>query len=197
MNKPIERDDLERRITVDAKFEVRQDGDNPPVLVGYAAVFNQLSDDLYGFRERIVPGAFNASTNSDIRALFNHDPNIILGRTTSGTLKVMEDSHGLKVEIMPPDTQVARDLITSMRRGDIDQMSFGFRTRNDLWEDDGGEAIRTLLEVDLFDVSPVTFPAYPQTDIAVRSMNAWRESKKPATTDFTIQRRRLDLAELE
>lgn len=152
------------------EFRVDTENDKPK-MYGHAAMFDSLSEDLGGFRERIAPGAFSKSLESaDIRALFNHDSNIVLGRNKSGTLRLKEDKTGLAIEIDPPDTQAARDLIVSMDRGDISQMSFGFRTISDKWAKLDGEWIRTLLEVDLFDVSPVTYPAYAATDIAVRSM---------------------------
>jgi len=158
---------LERRAF---SFEVKAAETEKPKIAGYAAVFNKLSQDLGGFRELIKPGAFAKTIqNADVRALWNHDPNYVLGRTKSGTLKLEEDETGLYIEIDPPDTQWARDLMESIRRGDVDQMSFGFRTVADSWRTENGETIRELLEVELFDVSPVTFPAYPQTSVGVRS----------------------------
>jgi len=146
------------------------EGTEQPKIVGYAAVFNQLSEDLGGFREKIAPGAFRKTIQeADIRALWNHDSNYVLGRNKSGTLKLEEDNHGLRIEITPPNTTWARDLITSIKRGDVDQMSFGFRAIKDRWEVDDGQNIRTLLEVSLFDVSPVTYPAYSQTAVSTRA----------------------------
>lgn len=140
--------------------------DEPPVIRGYAAVFDQLSDDLGGFREKIRPGAFARSLEeSDVRALWNHDANYVLGRNRARTLHLDEDAHGLRVTIMPPDAQWARDLIASMERGDVDQMSFGFYTREEAWPE---PRTRELIDVELFDVSIVTYPAYPQTSAAVR-----------------------------
>jgi HK97 family phage prohead protease len=151
----------------------------PAKISGRAAVFNQYSEDLGGFNEIILPGAFtNTLKNDDVRALLNHDSNYILGRTSSGTLKLNENSSGLDFEATPPDTQWARDMITSMQRGDLTQMSFGFRTIQDDWAMVGNKIIRTLMEVRLFDVSPVTFPAYPQTSASVRSaFEAFREGR--------------------
>jgi uncharacterized protein len=197
MNNQFKCDEIERRIFSRTNFEIREINNQPTVLIGYAAIFNQLSEEIYGFRERIAPGAFATSLGNDVRALFNHDPNLILGRTTSGSLSLLEDSKGLRVEITPPDTQLARDLIISMRRGDIDQMSFGFRTKKDNWEEIDGQTVRTLIDVDLFDVSPVTFPAYPQADIAVRSFESWKKDKNIKIRDYTLQRYRLNLAEIE
>ena len=161
---------IERRTFPLTEFRMEEKGSDPPKIVGYAAVFNQLSEDLGGFREKIAPGAFKKTIQeADIRALWNHNPDYVLGRNKSGTLKLEEDNHGLRIEVTPPDTTWAKDLITSMKRGDVDQMSFGFRTIKDRWEGERGNNIRTLLEVELYDVSPVTYPAYPQTTVEARS----------------------------
>lgn len=206
--------DIDQHVTPDGRelraldlesLEVRKgDGDdNKRTIVGYAAVFDKLSEPMFGFREKIAKGAFAKTIKeADIRALFNHDPNHVLGRTKAGTLRLKEDSKGLKIEIDPPDTQIARDLMTSIERGDIDQMSFGFRVVKDEWDrKDDGSLIRTLLEVRLFDVSPVTFPAYPQTSVQVRDyLQALAdESRAGAHSDLDWQadarRRQLELAE--
>lgn len=158
------------------------EADEPPKITGYAAVFNKDSDDLGGFIERIKPGAFKkALPASDTRALFNHDTNYPLGRVSAGTLRLKEDKDGLFMEIDPPDTQYARDLMVSIERGDVREQSFGFTVVSDTWEDiDKDVARRTINEVgELFDVSPVVFPAYPDTDVAVRSLE---EKKKDAAT---------------
>jgi len=153
------------------KFEFRAKGDEKPKIRGYAAVFNKLSDVLGGFREKIAPGAFRKTLKeADVRALFNHDPNVVLGRTSTGTLSLKEDDKGLFMEIEPPDTAPARDLLTLIERGDVDQASFAFRVIVDEWKNEESEMpIRTLKEVQLFDVSPVTYPAYPQTSVDVRA----------------------------
>lgn len=175
---------LERRhFTLDAlHVEKREDGKRR--IVGHAAVFNQLSEDLGGFREQIAPGAFaEAIEKDDVRALYNHNPDHILGRTVAGTLKLAEDARGLAIEIDPPDTQIARDLLVSIERGDISQMSFGFSIRpngQDWAKDDDGRVIRTLKRVRLFDVSPVTYPAYPQTDVALRELRGWEQEASNA-----------------
>jgi HK97 family phage prohead protease len=105
----------------------------------------------------------------DVRALWNHNSDYVLGRNVSGTLALDEDEHGLRVAITPPDTQWARDLLVSMKRGDVDQMSFGFMTREDAWGQGDDGLTRELIDVDLFDVSVVTYPAYPQTSAEARS----------------------------
>jgi HK97 family phage prohead protease len=174
--------DFERRVAVlDALRIVRsEDKAAPPKIVGHAALFDSLSEDLGGFRERIAPGAFaEAITKDDVRALFNHDPNFIIGRNRSGTLKLAEDTRGLAIEITPPDNQTIRDLVVApIERGDVSQMSFGFTVRpggQDWAKDDEGRTVRTLKRVRLFDVSPVVFPAYTATDVAMRALRAWQE----------------------
>lgn len=154
--------------------ELRADGpDEADLIRGYAAVFDQLSEDLGGFRERIAPGAFRRSVESgDVRALWEHNPQYVLGRTRAGTLALAEDARGLRVEIRPPDTVWAGDLRRSLERGDVNQMSFGFTVRDETWDQEDGATVRTLKDVDLFDVSIVTFPAYPQTSAEARDKAA-------------------------
>lgn len=157
------------------------DTNGAPHIRGYAAVFDTLSLplNLWGpipVREKVRPGAFSKTLReSDIRALMNHDPNYVLGRNKSGTLALKEDAKGLAVDITPPDTQWARDLAVSMRRGDVNQMSFQFKSLRDEWEKGhdptGGEvANHTLIEARLYDVSVVTFPAYPTTSAGMRDI---------------------------
>lgn len=194
--------DLERRyFAVDGlSVEIRGEG-KAPVIRGHAAVFSSLSEDLGGFREQVAPGAFaDAIEQDDVRALFNHDPNFILGRNRAKTLRMKEDATGLAVEIDAPDTQTIRDLVLApMERGDITQMSFGFTVRpnGQNWaKDDEGRTIRTLTKLRLFDVSPVVFPAYPATDVAVRALRAWSETLVPAVPMNLIRaRQRQALAE--
>jgi HK97 family phage prohead protease len=161
-------DKTERRIFAIDELRVEKDADKGTTLTGYAAVFDTLSVDLGGFRETIAKGTFSESLQGDVRALWNHDSNHVLGRTKSGTLKLAEDAKGLRVEIHPPES--AAPFVESIRRGDVDQMSFGFKTVTDEWEtDENGQTTRTLLKADLYDVSPVTFPAYPATEVSARA----------------------------
>lgn len=143
-------------------------------LVGYAIVYNSLSTDLGGFREIIKPGAAaKALQHSDVRALWNHDSNIVLGRSKSGTLRMKEDPHGLLVEIDLPNTTAADDLLESVRRGDVSQMSFGFQIApgGEQWSREDGKQIRTITEFAyIFDVSPVTFAAYEATVVSARAL---------------------------
>ena len=118
----------EERTFALAGVEVRSGDGEPPVIVGHAAVYNRWSEDLGGFKERVLPGAFTKTlVGGDVRALFNHDPNFLLGRTKSGTLTLADEAKGLHFEANPPDTQTIRDLVLEpMRRGDVDQCSFSF-----------------------------------------------------------------------
>ena len=176
-------------------FDLRADEDGERVLRGYAAVFNRWSEDLGWFIEQIAPGAFkNSLKNDDIRSLWNHDTADVLGRNMAKTLELKEDDTGLAIKIMLPDTQSGRDHYATVKRGDVSQMSFGFTTIADAWRWEKDKTPeRTLEEVRLWEVSPVTFPAYPDTSIAARSMDhekkavfGWRES-------LDLRRRALDV----
>ena len=162
-----------RRIwTVPDECQIRANYDEPkiPKIVGYAAVFDTTVEIWAGYSERIAPGAFTKTIqDDDVRALINHDPNYVLGRNKSGTLKLSEDNVGLRYEITPPDTQVARDLMTLLKRKDISQSSFGFNIIGEKRDTSTkGKLVRTITEAKLFDVSPVTYPAYPTTQAEVR-----------------------------
>ena len=153
------------------RIERRAEGEMP-TLAGYATVFNQRSVELWGFYEVIEPGAFAASlaAGDDVRALWNHDPNWILARSTNGTLRMKEDDHGLAVEIDPIDTPVVRGFVASIERQDVSQMSFAFVAEDAQWEvDDNEQWLRRILRAKLYDVAPVTYPAYQQTEIGLRS----------------------------
>jgi len=191
--------DVEQRYQT-GDMEVRQHEDGSRTLVGHAAVFDSLSQDLGGFRERIRQGAFaqTLNENQDVRALFNHDSGQVLGRTTNGTLRLSEDDTGLRIEVDPPDTQTARDAMTSIERGDISQMSFAFRVRaggQEFEEREDNEIIRTLTDVELFEVSPVTFPAYPDTSIALRELRHAQSQNKVTSATWTrlsLKKKHLD-----
>src|SRR5262245_20379553 len=158
------------------------DGEGEAKIEGYAAVFNSPSEDLGGFREVILPGAFDRALKDkhDVRALVDHDPGKILGRTKSGTLALDVDEHGLKASIAPPDTQVARDTRTSIQRGDLDGMSFAFRTITDQWHEEEGESIRELVDLELLDVSVVAYPAYTATQVSARALEHVKRAPAPA-----------------
>jgi len=177
--------ELERRF-ITSEIRATDADDGTTTIEGHAAVFNIDSEDLGGFVERIAPGAFtNALARpDDIRALFNHDPNMVLGRNTAGTLALSEDDTGLRYKLDLPDTQPGRDLAVSMKRGDVSQSSFGFRVTKQSWElVNNAPDIRTIEEAELFDVSPVTYPAYPDATVAVRSHSEAVEDARPNQTD--------------
>lgn len=191
-----ERRYVDQRLAVETRAEADGGGVE---LVGHAAVFDQwttlYSGKYWEWREIVRPKAFKRAIKEkqDVRALLNHDPNFVIARTKAGSLKLSEDETGLLAVIVPPDTQTIRDLVVEpIRRGDIDQMSFAFLPRTSDEEtikekkdvtiiDRGGERItiryegekrieeREVLDADLYDVSPVTYPAYVGTDIGVRS----------------------------
>jgi HK97 family phage prohead protease len=150
------------------QIETRQGGS--PVIRGYSAVFNSLSKNLGFFKERIAPGAFARSIREDdIVALFNHDPNYPLGRTSNGRLKLHEDSRGLHMQVSPTATSYAADLVTNIRDGTVPGQSFSFTNAKDTWSREDGIEVRTLVGMRVLDVSPVVFPAYTATDVQVRS----------------------------
>lgn len=151
------------------------------MVSGYAAVFNQESEDLGGFIEIIKPGAFRDVLENDVRALWNHDQNYLLARTTSGTLKIAEDARGLYYEFDAPHTTYGNDLLELLRRGDVTQSSFGFTIKKDEWVSRNGVTYRYIHSVArLFDVSPVTYPAYPATTSQLKSQ-ASAEAREDAT----------------
>lgn len=146
---------------------------------GTAIVFNALSEQLggrLGFRERIAPEAVDRTLRSglDVRALIDHDPSKIIGRTKAGTMRLDKTAQGLQVTIDPPDTTAARDILESIQRGDVSGMSFGFRTLEDKWDEKQDPPVRTVVDMEVFDISIVSFPAYPQTDVGLRSLQSLR-----------------------
>ena len=165
---------VERRMfdleTVDLRV-LREEG-QPPRIEGHGAVFNKWSLPISGyFRERILPGAFSKTLqeSGDIPSLYNHDPNMVLGRTSNKRLELKEDDTGLWFRVTPTDTVYARDLFTNIEEGNVTGNSFGFMAVKDRWsQDEKGIATREIIEARLLDVGPVTFPAYPDTDVAVR-----------------------------
>lgn len=183
----------------EADIEVRMDGDKNTVR-GYAAVFNKESHDLGGFIEVIEPGAFSNVLTDDVRALIDHKSELILGRTESGTLRIGEDEVGLWYEYDSPNTSYANDLLESMKRGDVTQSSFGFSVNQNgqKWEKRGDKMYRSITGVSkLFDVSPVTYPAYPDTSVAARSLDKLNEEKTAILEADKVDRdkiiRQLDL----
>ena len=180
--------DMERRcVTVDLRASA-EDGRR---LEGYAVVFGSMSEDLGGFREVIEPGAFSEALGNrpDVRALFNHDPSFVLGRTTNGTLALTQDGHGLRMAVTMPDTSYARDVYELVQRGDVSQMSFAFSVRKggETWATEDGRRVRRLRSLDLFDVSVVTYPAYQATTVAARALEMAQETEDDSQAAATIE----------
>lgn len=174
----IERRDYELADANELVVETRSDG--RAAIVGYAAVYNRLSLDLGGFREEILPGAFDrvlSKRGKDVVALFNHDSNIVLGRSSSGTLELSSDDKGLKYVVTPPVSRA--DVLELIQRRDVRGSSFAFTVdpKNESFRTgEDGKAIRQIREVSgLYDVGPVLNPAYPSTSasVAMRSYEAW------------------------
>lgn len=166
---------IERRCVFGPDAEVRAKKDaagKVTGLEGYAARYESLSVNLGGFVEKIARGAFTRAIKdkADVRGLFNHNPDHVLGRVSSGTLRLEARDVGLWMDVDLPDTTTARDVAALVGRGDITGQSFGFRTVRDQWDLAQPVPVRTLLDVDIFDVGPVTFPAYERTSVGARSV---------------------------
>lgn len=189
--KPFQRRLISNQTFASPAIKKRSEGDSSlPQITGYAAVFYNAGEPGTEYRlwddmvERIRPGAFDrAVKEDDVRALFNHDANKVLGRNKSGTLRLSVDARGLKYEIDPPETETAKELLAGLSRGDISGSSFTFIPTKVVWEEvralDGGGStyVRWIEDVALFDVGPVTFPAYEATD---------SEAKGRSTSDFSV-----------
>lgn len=173
-------------------------GDDKRTLIGYAAVFERLADIGGYFQEKIAAGAFAGAKDGDVRALVDHDSGRVIGRTKSGTLRLSEDGTGLRVEIDVPNTTDGNDLWALVERGDISGMSFGFRVTKETWDETGDAPVRTIEALELIEVSAVAFPAYDDTSIGVRALEAARaEAEKDKAnaekraTDAAAARRRI------
>jgi len=191
---------MEKRIfNIETRVDSTEDGRD--LVVGHASVYDSRSNNLGGFYEFIERGAFNEEliSNSDVRALINHDPNLILARNTSGTLNLTADERGLKYEFEMPETSYGKDLAISMKRGDITQSSFAFTVAEDDWSTDAdGNNIRTIKKIDrLYDVSPVTYPAYNMAEsdlvVAKRGLKEYQESLVEETKEEIIEEKENNL----
>ena len=165
---------IERRALAAAP-ELRGAG-SAKMAAGYAALFNSRTQIGDWFSEEIAPGAFTETLKTaDVRALIDHNSGRVIGRSTAGTLRLKEDERGLMAEIDLPNTTDGRDLAILMERGDISGMSFGFRVTKETWDETGEMPVRTIQALDLFEVSAVAFPAYEDTEIALRSLEGMRK----------------------
>lgn len=144
------------------EFRMESAEQNGNTIRGYAAIYNSDSEWMGGFYEQIATGAFDGVMENDVRAYFNHDENLLLGRVSSGTLRISTDKRGLFYEVDLPNTTYANDLAELMKRGDVNQSSFAFLIEKDRWEQRDGTTYRIIEKVSrLLDVSPVSQPAYP------------------------------------
>lgn len=193
-------------------LEIRALDSEKRQIGGYAAVFNSVTKIHPMLNEKVAPGAFGETVkNDDIRALWSHNPDFVLGRNKNNTLKLWEDDVGLAFSLELPDTQIGRDTFTLIKRGDITGMSFGFSIEADKWERGGQNQphTRTIEKVRLFEISPVAFPAYDQTSVNVRALEdqikereiAWtydeKEKRGPSDADnlrALLTRLELDVA---
>lgn len=185
--------DLERRsYYAPLAADLREEG-APRVLSGHAAVFG-VEVDLGWFRERIEPGAFARTiAEDDVRMVWNHNTDYPLARNRAGTLQLREDARGLYIEAVLPDTTYAQDAWAVIRRGDVSQMSFAFTIPDggERWEDlDTPKPLRILTAIDLWEVSPVTFPAYQSTDISARAIERARSKADDSRRDIVVEGKR-------
>jgi len=182
--------ELEKRIA--QQIELRAD-DGTRTLTGYAAKFNSPTGIADYFVEQIAPGAFAETIKGDVRCLFNHQSDNVLGRTASGTLRLWEDEVGLVFEVDLPDTTLGRDVAKLVERRDISGCSFGFRALKQTWDDTTEPPGRTLEKVEISEISIVTFPAYPDTSVGLRSLEAARKeggARKAATAARRVAEKR-------
>jgi HK97 family phage prohead protease len=200
-------DGAERRFfDSEVRFEKREDAEEGGVVEGYAAKFNSETTigSYWQFREKILPGAFDDVLQDDIRALFNHDPNQILARSNQGkgTLTVWVDATGLKYRYSTPDRSYAKDLENAIANGDVSQSSFAFKIKEQRWIEKEGELeLREIVKFErLYDVSPVTYPAYADTEVAKRSLDSVKEELNPKPTIIEVeepQKRKLTMNEAQ
>ncbi|BAU28966.1 prohead peptidase [Aneurinibacillus soli] len=207
---------FEQRTFTLSNIEVRMEGEaGAPTVSGDVVMFEQLSVPLWGFREKVRKGAFDKSLRkSIIKALWNHNSDLVLGSTKNRTLRLWEDDMALRFELDLPNTTWGKDAAESIRRGDVDGVSFGFEVVKDEWDyDDPSDVIRTLIEVNLYEISPTPFPAYPDSSVDMRSakrtferftasrdaenQEAAKEEQEQRKQKFDAMRKRIALAEME
>lgn len=174
--------------TITTEYKVRED-ESEPIIEGYFAVFNSTYDMGWDMHESIAPGAFTKALSGDVRALFNHDTNLVLGRTSAHTLELREDAHGLwgRIRINPNDTD-AMNAYQRIKRGDVSGCSFGFNITDEETEyRDDGSVWFTIREVVLHEISPCTFPAYESTNVTARNQATHEELQKRSLDAWKIK----------
>ena len=176
------------------------DGLDGTRLRGHAVIFDTRSHDLGGFYEVVRPSAVARALSGDVVGLFNHNADLVLGRTPK-TLQLRQDARGLAFVLDPAPTRTGREVLELVRRGDLTGVSFGFHAIADAWHQDGPDTVRELLDIEVVEISLTVFPAYAQTNVEVahRSLQAWQAAAGGATargSRLDILRRRHRLAGL-
>lgn len=203
---------MERRMTPGGEIRIIETAPGKQVLTGYGAVFYREGDEGTEYQmfpdlvERIAPTAFTRALKEkhDAAGLFNHDPNMLLGRVAAGTMRLSVDKTGLRYEIDLGDTTAAKDVAANVARGDVTGSSFAFRATKQTWsEQEDGPDVRTIEDVDLYDTGPVVFPAYAGTttglrsddcDEAKRARDAWRQGREALAVEVRMRLLDLDAA---
>jgi HK97 family phage prohead protease len=172
-------DQTEKRELISSGIEVRKSEDGTHTISGYAVKWEMKSETMgywTRFKEQFKKGAFSESlTNDDQRALWSHDTSQVLGRTKNGTLRLSEDDVGLKFELDLPNTTLGNDAFETIKRGDVDGVSFGFSMQKQEWdESDPDNILRSVVQARLFEISPVAFPAYPDSVVSARGYDPYK-----------------------
>lgn len=188
-------ENAERRFFM-STVESRSSEDEGETIEGYAALYGSRTD-LGMFHEEIRSGAFDGVLNDDVRALYNHDPNMVLARSVNGegTLKLSLDAKGLRYSYKTPNRSYAKDLADAIRSGDVSQSSFAFQVESDEWKEgrSGEPDVRTITKFKkLFDVSPVTYPAYPDATVGARGLETIKQEKEAREKEKVEYKRKVE-----
>lgn len=196
--------EVEKRELISEGIEIRESENGTKTITGYAVKWEMKSETLgywYRFKEQFRKGAFAESLkNDDQRALWSHDTSQVLGRTKNNTLRLWEDDIGLRFELDLPPTTLGNDVYETIKRGDVDGVSFGFKMQKEEWdENDPDNIVRTVLQAKLLEISPVAFPAYPDSTVSARENDPYKqyleqkEAKNKPFFDAEMQKRKLNL----
>lgn len=190
--------EVEKRELISSGIEIREQEDGTRTIEGYAVKWEKKSEvlgDWYKFREQFRKGSFaNSLENDDQRALWSHDTSQVLGRTKNGTLRLSEDDIGLRFELDLPNTTLGNDAYETIKRGDVDGVSFGFQKLVEEWDEtDAENIIRTITNAKLLEISPVAFPAYPDSEVSARNNDPYKAylEGKPKNTAYELEHRKL------
>lgn len=172
--------ELEKRGLISEGIEIREAENGSKTISGYAVKWEMKSQTMgywYRFKEQFKKGSFSDSLSADDqRALWSHDTSQVLGRTKNSTLRLFEDDIGLRFELDLPPTTLGNDVFQTIKRGDVDGVSFGFKMIKEEWdESDPENIVRSVIKAKLFEISPVAFPAYPDSEVSARSYDPYKE----------------------